>query len=109
MRKSVKKLLDELTHELETTPLQEVEFGDAPKGATYLRGLLPSGWRVLVVEFDIEDQGFPPGSKGYDGTAVKSSMLCIETVMRLTRELAELAFKKAREHERATSSYRHQV
>ena len=51
-----------------------------------------SSWRIIVTEFDIEDQGFPPGSKGYDGAVndVEKGM-----VMRLPRDLAEKAFKIA--------------
>jgi hypothetical protein len=90
----MQKLLDEIRKGLEDEPLQEVAFGDAPEGSTYLRGQLASGWRLLVVEFDIEDQGFPPGSKGYDGTAAKGA-----TIIRLTRELSELAFTRARDEE----------
>ena len=46
--------------------------------------------RLLVVSFDIESQGFPKGSRGYDGTAIRNG-----TIMRLPRELAEKAFKAA--------------
>ena len=49
-------------------------------------------WNFAVVEFGIEDQGFPPGSKGYDGTAHKTG-----TVLRLTRDLAKKAFNKIKE------------
>ena len=91
MIETMERLLDEIRQGLESTLLQEVEFGDMPKGATYIRGKLPSDWRLLAIEFDIEEQGFPPGSKGYDGTATRGS-----TVLRLTRELAQLAFEKAR-------------
>ena len=48
------------------------------------------GWGFSVVSFDIEPQGFPPGSRGYDGAGVHDG-----TVIRLTRELAERAFKLA--------------
>ena len=30
------------------------------------------GWRIVVVSFSIEDQGFPKGTRGYDGTAKSS-------------------------------------
>ena len=51
-----------------------------------------SSWRIIVTEFDTEDQGFPPGSKAYDGAVndVEKGM-----VIRLPRELAEKAFKIA--------------
>lgn len=48
------------------------------------------GWVFLVVAFSIEDQGFPPGSLGYDGTAMRGG-----TIVRLTRSLAERAVKLA--------------
>jgi hypothetical protein len=48
------------------------------------------GFSLTVAAFDIEDQGFPPGSRGYDGAAVLHG-----TVLHLTRELAETAFKYA--------------
>lgn len=47
-------------------------------------------WRIVVVDFDIEDQGFPPGSRGYDGAATD-----LHTVIHLPRDLAEHAFKLA--------------
>ena len=60
-----------------------------PVAATAYLGLAP-GWRMTVVSFDIEPQGFPPGSRGYDGAAHHDTIL-----IRLTRELAERAFKLA--------------
>lgn len=48
------------------------------------------GWVFNVVAFSIEDQGFPPGSRGYDGTGTKQT-----TILRLPRPLAEKAFKLA--------------
>lgn len=44
-----------------------------------------SGWRILVVSFSLEGQGFPPGSRGWDGTAAH---LDRGVMTRLTRELA---------------------
>jgi hypothetical protein len=49
-----------------------------------------NGWHVTVLSFDIEPQGFPKGSRGYDGMGVKEGVL-----LRLTRELAERFFKLA--------------
>jgi hypothetical protein len=49
-------------------------------------------WTLLVISFDIEPQGFPKGSRGYDGTAVRGNP---PLVLRLTRELAERLFKQA--------------
>lgn len=48
------------------------------------------GWSFWVVDFNVENQGFPAGTRGYDGTGVKSG-----TLLRLTRELAEKFFKAA--------------
>lgn len=48
------------------------------------------GYRFVVCSFEIESQGFPTGSRGYDGAAYKAG-----TLMRLTRELAELAVRLA--------------
>ena len=50
------------------------------------------GWRFLVVDFDTEAQGFPAGSRGYDGTATHAerSIIC-----RLTREQAKRAVEAA--------------
>lgn len=47
-------------------------------------------WRFVAVSFGIEDQGFPKGTRGYDGAATKSGVVC-----RFTREIAERAFKLA--------------
>ncbi len=49
-------------------------------------------WRLTVASFDIESQGFPAGSRGYDGAAASMSR---GLVTRLTRELAERAFTLA--------------
>lgn len=49
--------------------------------------------QLTVVEFSIEDQGFPPGSKGYDGAAVIAGV----GIVHLSRELAEKAFKYAQD------------
>jgi hypothetical protein len=57
-------------------------------------------WYLLAVSFDIEPQGFPPGTRGYDGVGRKG-----ETIIRFTRQLAERAFEVALtdEHKRASS------
>jgi len=41
-------------------------------------------WRIVIASFDIEDQGFPPGSRGHDGTAVMGG-----SIIRLTRDQAK--------------------
>jgi hypothetical protein len=50
------------------------------------------GWRAVVTDFDISDQGFPPGTRGYDGaiTSITPPML-----LHLTRELAQKAVELA--------------
>lgn len=52
------------------------------------------GWTFNVVAFPIEDQGFSPGTRGFDGsgTIVLGGR---GTLLRLTRELAEKAVKLA--------------
>lgn len=47
---------------------------------------------VCATAFSIEDQGFPPGSCGYDGACTLGRR---GIVIRLTRELAEEAFRLA--------------
>lgn len=42
------------------------------------------GWTVVVFQFSIEDQGFPPGSVGYDGAVRFES-----TIVHCTREVAK--------------------
>lgn len=50
------------------------------------------GWKVVVVDFDISDQGFPPGTRGYDGAAHN---FVEGVVLHLSRELAEKALQFA--------------
>lgn len=52
---------------------------------------LSRGYNITVVAFDIEPQGHPPGSLGYDGALGGPG-----GVVRLTREQAERAFKLAK-------------
>lgn len=49
-------------------------------------------WRLVVSDFEIESQGFPPGTRGYDGAALKKSP---PTMLHLTRELAQKAVEQA--------------
>lgn len=60
-----------------------------PPGTGFFRGE-GRGWTINVFDFDISDQGFPAGSRGYDGAANKPGL-----IVHLTRELAEKAFKAA--------------
>lgn len=62
-----------------------------PREAEAYQGTAP-GAVFTVVAFDIENQGFPPGSLGYDGAVMFSGGL----VTRLTRVQAERAVKLAR-------------
>jgi len=50
-----------------------------------------------IFEFDIEDQGFPPGSMGYDGAVTSKDLGGIggALIVHLPRALAEKAFKAA--------------
>jgi hypothetical protein len=53
-------------------------------------GHAPGDWYFVVSDFEIESQGFPKGSRGYDGCGRNGAV-----VIRLTRELAERAVKLA--------------
>lgn len=48
------------------------------------------GWFFTVCDFSIEEQGFPKGSRGYDGAGRSDNM-----VLHLTRELAQRAVERA--------------
>ena len=50
-------------------------------------------WNMSLVDFDIEEQGFPKGSRGQDGAAMNSEKL---TLVRMTREMAEKAVVRAK-------------
>lgn len=67
----------------------EVLEGPKEKNAKFYQGMA-GGWSFTVASFDIEDQGFPSGSRGYDGSAASG-----KAIVRLTRELAEKACKLA--------------
>ena len=61
--------------------------------AVFYTGDTPE-WAFVVSSFDISEQGFPEGTRGYDGAArSKSSPL----IVRLTRKLAEQAVRLAGE------------
>jgi hypothetical protein len=81
------RLVEDVLPTLRWEPSDMVQDHD-PTARAFL-GLAP-GWRMTVVSFNIESQGFPPGSRGYDGAAHHDTIL-----IRLTRELAERAFKLA--------------
>lgn len=72
-------------------PLNKVgEFG----GGGNVRGYEADkdGWHFVIASFDIESQGFPPGTRGYDGAARNEEKAI---VLRLTRELSEKFYKAA--------------
>jgi len=64
---------------------------DMPGHARAFTGSV-KGWHVVVVDFDISDQGFPPGTRGYDGAARNAAE---GVVLHFTRELAEIAIRLA--------------
>lgn len=78
--------------EIETDlPIAKWTLIDGPTRETNITGVLvyegsTSRWRFTVCSFNIESQSFPPGSRGYDGAAVKPGV-----VLHLTRELAAQA------------------
>jgi hypothetical protein len=50
------------------------------------------GWHIVVCSFSIEDQGFPPGSRGHDGAARHKDR---GVVLHLTRGQAEAFYADA--------------
>lgn len=68
------------------------EFEDHP-GTRGFTGVT-TGWILTAVCFPIEDQGFPPGSLGYDGVA---SCFRPAAVVHMTREQAQRAVERANE------------
>lgn len=90
-----KQVLEEITKALRGDVAWKGTDVPTPKGTAPARGFkgwYNNEWLFLVVEFDIEPQGFPPGSKGYDGTA---SNMKKGAIIRLTTELAREAFLAA--------------
>lgn len=86
------QILAEITDALPRAVWDEIVSDDleiAKYQARTFRGHVDN-WRLVVIDFDIEDQGFPPGSRGYDGAATGGN-----TVIHLPRALAERAFKLA--------------
>lgn len=62
---------------------------DAPHDAKGYIGIVTQA-RFVLASFDIEHQGFPPGSRGYDGTCTIGS-----SIIHLTREQAQRLCKDA--------------
>lgn len=70
---------------------RERDAGIESRGARAWVGTI-DGWRFLVVDFETESQGFPVGSRGYDGTAMHSTR---GIVFRLTIPQARIAVESA--------------
>lgn len=70
---------------------QRGPVGDAPLEKAQALTAKHGGWIVLVVQFSIEEQGFPPGSVGYDGTVFAPG----GPIIRLPRVVAEDIWKAA--------------
>lgn len=92
--KIMQKRLQEIRDVLATDEIswKEKSIPENPGNGRAFQGFYKTEWIFLVVEFDIENQGFPPGSKGYDGTATDLRRVGI---IHLTRELAEELFLAA--------------
>jgi hypothetical protein len=86
----MKKALEEALAALPTMKWLRIG-GPADASARFLHGEC-STWTALVADFSIVDQGFPVGSRGYDGTATKKSE---PLILHLPREAAQAAFEKA--------------
>jgi hypothetical protein len=88
------RLVAEVTKVIESKTIswEHVPVADEPAGnfATEAYKGHGGGWVFTVVSFNIEDQGFPPGSRGHDGAATRDG-----TILRLPRDLAEKALKQA--------------
>ncbi len=91
LKEEVKRLLREVEECAKGARWQYHDVPDEDPTARSYSADAPN-WTLLVVSFDIEKQGFPKGSRGYDGTAVRGNP---PLIMRLTRELAEKLFKQA--------------
>lgn len=49
-------------------------------------------WRFVITDFSIEDQGFPPGSRGVDGAVSNTNK---SLILHLTREMAQRGLELA--------------
>jgi len=49
-----------------------------------------SGWSYVVCSFSLESQGFPAGTRGYDGACMNANVM-----LHMMRDLAEKACKLA--------------
>ena len=87
---AINEILKEVENSIPKVKWVSRSAPDDPSNPVYYMGDAPNGWKFLVASFDIADQGFPPGSRGHDGTASAKG-----TIMRLTPELAQQAFQTA--------------
>lgn len=84
-------LLKEIEQVLPTVTWKESACsGEAAEYAARFHEGAVDGWHFVLCTFSIEDQGFPAGSRGWDGTARKGSV-----VLRLPHELANKAVQLA--------------
>lgn len=94
----MKKALETIQKALDSGEINWKQLPSPGSGSNAFQGFSKGGKvTFLVVAFDIEPQGFPAGFMGYDGTATIHEPV---TVVHLTRELAEQAFKQAEEKTR---------
>ena len=96
------ELLGEIDAEIPSVTdwvLQPGIENDETHDARVWKGHGPHGWVFTVISFSIEDQGFPPGSRGVTGAARKENV-----VMHLTRELADKAIKLAEEKQKGSET-----
>lgn len=102
-RGKMRAALEEVEEELREKPFSSVRVaGDFEQAGHDAHGYLAEvegGWSYVLCSFDVSDQGFPRGTRGHDGTARKGGI-----VLRLTRRLARLAYRKAHEQERREKS-----
>ena len=82
------KMLREIDEDMREAKWESKEAPDGLDAKAY-KGT-SSRWEFVVVDFSIEDQGFPKGSRGYDGVARLG-----EVILHLPREVAEAAFRFA--------------
>jgi len=92
-REMMAELLREIDRELPSViwkPTEDAGLIGGQHQVQAYEGKTESGWVFLAISFEIESQGHPKGSRGYDGVGRVG-----QTVIRFTRALAERAFKIA--------------
>ena len=88
------EIFEEARKVLSSCQWKEIE---TPTGdAICYQGSAPNDWHFVMVSFSIENQGFPKGSRGYDGTISRDGTLTRRgAFVRMTREMAEEVYKIA--------------